>query len=161
GAEACLLLEVDGTDPDQVERDYLKLGEACLACGATDVLVAATPERARELWRIRRAVGEAVKKIGGYRELDVSVPRTSIPAALRAVDEVTGALGVTAISYGHAGDGNLHVNLLRGDLDEAAWLDRRDRAAKAVIERVVALGGTISGEHGIGSVLRHLVPLQL
>jgi glycolate oxidase len=89
------------------------------------------------------------------------VPRTRIPDALRAVDEVCAPLGVRAISYGHAGDGNLHVNLLRGELEENEWRARRDRACREVIARIVALGGTISGEHGIGLVARDLVPLQL
>jgi glycolate oxidase len=160
-AEACLLLEVDGPDSDSVERDFLKLGEACLAAGAADVLVAQNPERARELWRVRRSVGEAVKRLSRYRELDVAVPRASIPDALRACDDVLGPLGLTHVSYGHAGDGNLHVNVLKLDMSDAEWAARLPGACREVIRRIVALGGTISGEHGIGLVQRDLVPLQL
>lgn len=161
GAEACLLLEVDGSDADSLEKDFLKVGEACLAAGAQDVLVAQSPERARELWRIRRTVGEAVKRLCRYRELDVAVPRTRVPDALFAVDSVLGPLGIRHISYGHAGDGNLHVNILKDALSDADWAEKLPRACAAIIEKVVALGGTISGEHGIGLIQKDLVPLQL
>jgi glycolate oxidase len=160
-AEACLLLEVDGPDAESVERDFLKLGEACLAAGALDCLVAQSPERSRELWRVRRSVGEAVKRLSRYRELDVAVPRTKIPDALRACDDVLLPLGLTHVSYGHAGDGNLHVNVLQLGMPDAEWRAKLPGACRDVIQRVVALGGTISGEHGIGLVQRELVPLQL
>lgn len=160
-AAASLLLEVDGQHDDDVERDALRLGEVCLEQGAADVLMASTPDRARELWAIRRTVGEAVKRLGDYREYDVSVPRARIPAALRAIDEVLQPLGLRALSYGHAGDGNLHVNLLRDEVSPERWPELRDRAGRAIVERVVALGGTISGEHGIGLIQKELLPLQL
>lgn len=160
-AEACLLLEVDGFDADSVERDFMKLGEACLAAGAADVLVAQSPERARELWRVRRSVGEAVKRLSRYRELDVAVPRSLIPQALRACDEVLGPLGLDHVSYGHAGDGNLHVNVLQRKMPDDEWRAKLPGACREIIRKVVALGGTISGEHGIGLVQRDLVPLQL
>ncbi len=161
GADACLLLEVDGNDSESVERDFLLLGEACLAAGADDVLVAQSPERARELWRVRRTVGEAVKRLSRYRELDISVPRASIPDALEAVDAVLGPLGLRHVSYGHAGDGNLHVNVLKESTSDDEWNRKLPVASRAVIEKIVALGGTISGEHGIGCVQKDLVPLQL
>jgi glycolate oxidase len=161
GAEACLLLEVDGSDSDSVERDFLKLGEACLAAGAADVLVASSPEQARELWKIRRCVGEAVKKLSRYRELDVAVPRSLVPDALEAVDAVLIPLGIRHISYGHAGDGNLHVNILKDAVSDADWNAKLPVACREIIRRIVALGGSISGEHGIGLIQRELVPLQL
>ncbi|MGE0709649.1 MAG: FAD-binding oxidoreductase [Planctomycetota bacterium] len=160
-AEASLLLEVDGSHEADVERDAERLGELCLELGAADVLLAGTPERARELWAIRRAMGEAVKCQGDYREYDVSVPRARIPAALRAVDEVLAPLRVRALSYGHAGDGNLHVNVLRDELSAERWREVLAQAGPEIVRRVVALGGTISGEHGIGLIQRDLVPLQL
>jgi glycolate oxidase len=160
-AEASLLLMVDGQHDEDVERDALQLGELCLELGAVDVLLAQTPERSRELWAIRRSVGEAVKSQGDYREYDVSVPRARIPDALRAIDEVTEGIGVRHLSYGHAGDGNLHVNVLRDALDEAAWAAALEAAGRGIVERIVALGGTISGEHGVGLIQRDLLPLQL
>ncbi len=160
-AEASLLLEVDGNHDEELERDAMRLGELCLELGANDVLLAPTPEKARDLWAIRRAMGEAVKRQGAYREYDVSVPRASIPAALRAIDEVVGPHGLRVLSYGHAGDGNLHVNVLKDDLDDDRWQTVLSTVGPAIVKRVVALGGTISGEHGIGLIQRDLVPLQL
>lgn len=160
-AEASLLLEVDGFHDDDVQRDAERLGELCLELDAIDVLLAGTPERARELWQIRRTMGLAVKSLGDYREYDVAVPRAAIPAALRAIDEELATLGVRALSYGHAGDGNLHVNMLRDALDEPRWQEVLAAAGPAIVKRIVALGGTISGEHGIGLIQRDLLPLQL
>lgn len=160
-AEASLLLEVDGKDSDVVEAEAERLGELCLdELGATDLLLAGTPERARELWAIRRAMGEAVKSLGDYREYDVSVPRARIPDAFRAIDAVLEPLGVRALSYGHAGDGNLHVNVLRDELSKERWEEVLAAAGPGIITRIVALGGVISGEHGIGIIQRELLPLQ-
>ncbi|HBP21779.1 MAG TPA: FAD-binding oxidoreductase, partial [Planctomycetes bacterium] len=155
------LLEVDGHHGDDVERDGERLGELVLELGASDVLLAGTEEKARELWDIRRAMGEAVKAQGDYREYDVSVPRNRIPAALRAIDEITAELGARALSYGHAGDGNLHVNLLRDELSAERWQEVLAQAGPAIVSRIVSLGGTISGEHGIGLIQKDLLPLQL
>lgn len=160
-AEASLLLEVDGHHSDDVERDGERLGELVLELGALDVLLAGTEEKARELWDIRRAMGEAVKAQGDYREYDVSVPRSRIPAALRAIDEITRELGARALSYGHAGDGNLHVNLLRDELSPERWQEVLAQAGPAIVSRIVSLGGTISGEHGIGLIQKDLLPLQM
>jgi len=161
GAAASLLLEVDGFHDDDVERDAMRLGEVCLEVGADDVLLAGTPERSRELWGIRRAMGEAVKSQGDYREYDVAVPRASIPDALRAIDAVLEPLGLRALSYGHAGDGNLHVNVLRDQLSEEAWTQVLEKTGPAIVSAIVAMGGTISGEHGIGLIQMGLLPLQL
>ncbi len=160
-AEASLLLEVDGHHEEDMERDAMRLGELCLELGAEDVLMATTPDRARDLWAIRRTMGEAVKSQGDYREFDVSVPRTRIPAALHAIDEEAEPFGVRVLSYGHAGDGNLHVNVLRDDLSVERWQEVLAALGPAVVRRIVALGGTLTGEHGVGLVQRELVPLQL
>ncbi|RMG13316.1 MAG: FAD-binding protein [Planctomycetota bacterium] len=160
-AEATLLLEVDGQREEDVDRDAMALGELCLQLGADDVLLAQSPAHARELWAIRRAMGEAVKAQGPYREYDVSVPRARIPEALRAIDEVTARHGVRHLSYGHAGDGNLHVNVLRDGLSPERWEAVLAACGPEIIRRIVALGGTISGEHGIGCVQRELMPLRL
>jgi glycolate oxidase len=160
-AEASLLLEVDGNHDDDLERDAMRLGELCLELGANDVLLAPTPEKARDLWAIRRAMGEAVKRQGAYREYDVSVPRASIPSALRAIDDVVRPHALRVLSYGHAGDGNLHVNVLKDALDDETWQAALKTVGPEIVKRIVALGGTISGEHGIGLIQRELVPLQL
>jgi len=160
-AEASLLLEVDGGREEDVERDAMALGELCLEVGANDVMLAGSAGQARELWGIRRAMGEAVKRICDYREYDVAVPRARIPDALRAIDAALEPLGVRALSYGHAGDGNLHVNVLRDGLDEVRWREVLAAAGPAIMGPILAMGGTTSGEHGIGLIQRELLAIQL
>ncbi|HET9481722.1 MAG TPA: FAD-linked oxidase C-terminal domain-containing protein [Candidatus Polarisedimenticolia bacterium] len=155
---AYLLLEVDGRDADQVERDAATVGEACLELGAADVFVADTPARAKDVWSVRRAIGEAVKKIAPYKEEDTVVPRRQVPDLVLAVRDIIGRHGLRAICYGHAGDGNIHVNILK-DEGGFAWEASLDTAIREIFEKVAALGGRISGEHGIGWVQRAYMPI--
>ncbi len=156
GHGAYLLLESDGMRAEIVEQEALAMGEACLQAGAADVLVAETPARQAELWRVRRAIGEAVKKIAPYKEEDTVVPRRQVPELLEAVDAAVRRHGLRAICYGHAGDGNIHVNLLK---DTATTDQGLDAAIREIFSAVATLGGKISGEHGIGWVQRDYMPL--
>jgi glycolate oxidase len=160
-AEAFLLIELDGNDAAALDRDYERLGEVCLGAGALDVWVADSESKQQELWRVRRAMGEAVKRLSTYREEDTVVPRSRLPELVRAVREVTAKHGLTAICYGHAGDGNIHVNVLRMDMDPLRWREVAPRCSREIFERVVALGGTISGEHGIGLIQKPNLPIAL
>jgi glycolate oxidase len=160
-AEAFLLLELDGDDARAIDAAYERLGETCLEAGALDVWVADSEAKQEEIWRVRRAMGEAVKRISAYREEDTVVPRARLPELVRAVREVTSRHGVRAICYGHAGDGNIHVNVLKMEMDHARWRELSPRVSREIFERVVALGGTISGEHGIGLVQKSNLPLAL
>ena len=150
---AYLLLEVDGTREDVVVEEAEKAGEACLELGAADVVVADTPARQKELWSVRRAIGETVKKIAPYKEEDTVVPRRQVPALVEAVDGIIRKHGLRAIQYGHAGDGNIHVNILK-DEGGAAWAANLETAIREIFGVVARLGGRISGEHGIGWVQR-------
>jgi glycolate oxidase len=160
-AEAFLLIELDGDDEPAIDRAYERLGEVCLAEGAVDVWVANGPTQQEALWKVRRAMGEAVKRISAYREEDTVVPRDRLPEAIRAVREVTARFGVRAICYGHAGDGNIHVNVLRMDMDPETWRARSPEVSRAIFERIIAVGGTISGEHGIGYIQKPNFPLAV
>lgn len=160
-AEAYLLLELDGNDEAAIDREYERLGEVCLQGGALDVWIAEGEAKQQELWRVRRAMGEAVKKISAYREEDTAVPRARLPELVRAVREVTERNGVRAICYGHAGDGNIHVNVLKMGMEPARWREVSPKVSREIFERVVALGGTISGEHGIGWIQKPNLPLAL
>jgi len=155
---AYLLLEVDGSSEPVVEDEALRMGEACLELGAVDVLVADTPARQKEIWSVRRAIGEAVKKIAPYKEEDTVVPRRQVPQLVEAVREIIDRYGLRAICYGHAGDGNVHVNILKDETGEA-WASHLDTAIREIFAKVTALGGKISGEHGIGWVQRNYMPI--
>jgi glycolate oxidase len=158
-AEALLLVEFDGGHEAGVEADLEKAGEVCLAAGATDCLLPESPSRQEDLWRVRRAIGEAVKKASVYKEEDTVVPRAALPDLVRGVKAACARTGVRVVCYGHAGDGNLHCNLLRMDLSEADWNGRLPALVEEIFRLTVALGGSISGEHGVGWVQRSYLPL--
>ncbi len=151
-AAACLLIEVDGSQEETLDREMEIIGEALLECGATDVDVAEGAAQQAKLWEIRRAAGEAVKGISSYKEEDTVVPRSKLPELVRGVHEICDRHEIRMICYGHAGDGNIHVNLLQESTEQNEWNERTLRAIPEIFELTVGLGGTISGEHGIGYV---------
>ncbi|GIW72084.1 MAG: dehydrogenase [Planctomycetota bacterium] len=161
GAEAYLLVELDGHDAERLDRELMRLGEVCLEQGALDVWLAEGPSRRAELWRVRRAMGEAVKKLSAYREEDTVVPRARLAEAIQGVRQIVARHGLRAILYGHAGDGNIHVNVLRDALPRERWRELVPRVSHEIFRFVVGLGGTISGEHGIGWVQRPHLPLAV
>jgi glycolate oxidase len=149
-AAAQLLIELDGDDDDVIQRAAERVCEIALAQGATDVMLAESSAKQAELWRMRRAAGEAVKSLSIYKEEDTVVPRHNLVPLLKGVKEIAGRHGVRTICYGHAGDGNLHVNILKMDMSDEVWKRRLDPLIIEIFELTVSLGGTISGEHGIG-----------
>lgn len=161
GSEAMLLLELDGADPENLLAAAAGIDSLAQSLGASPALVADDPAGQRRLWQIRRRIGEAVKHLSVYKEADTVVPRAALAELVIAARAAAQRQGLTAICYGHAGDGNLHVNILRGGLPPALWAERRDRAEEELFRAVVALGGKISGEHGIGLVQRPLLGLAL
>lgn len=156
-AEASLLVEIDGNDERALDADLERVGEVLAEAGAIDVVLADTPAKEKELWRIRRCIGEAVKKIASYVECDTAVPPSKVPDLLRGVREVAARFGIRQITYGHAGDGNMHVNVLSGDASPAHRENVLRPAIDAIFDVATSLGGTITGEHGVGCVAsRHL-----
>jgi glycolate oxidase len=149
-AEAQILVELDGFDEASVDRDLARVGEILLEQGALDAVLADTPAKQSDLWTIRRCLGEAVRKQAAYVECDTAVPPSRVPELLRGVRKVAERFGIRQISYGHAGDGNIHVNVLTHTADHA----ERERTLRPAIEEIfkvaVGLGGTITGEHGVG-----------
>ncbi len=160
-AAAHLLLEVDGMDESRVLREAEILGEACLGRGALDVLVADGPARQSELWRLRRAVGEAVKKISVYKEEDTVVPRDALARLVAGVKAIGSRHGIRTICYGHAADGNIHVNVLKAGMDDARWNAALPEAIREIFGLTVSLGGMISGEHGIGLTQKPYLSMAL
>ena len=159
GCEAQLMIELDGFDEDLLDRQLEAVGAACMEAGADDVVLADSRAREEELWSMRRSMGDAVKSLSTYREEDTCVPRHRLPELVRGVKAICGKFGIRLICYGHAGDGNLHCNLLRGDLAEAYWHNRVPDAITAIFRLAVSLGGTITGEHGVGYVQKRWLPI--
>jgi glycolate oxidase len=153
GAGAMLLIEVDGSDEEAVRRDYESTGELCLQCGAQEVYVADNHTTRERLWRIRRNIAEALKVASPHQSLeDIVVPTASIPKIMPDLERIAARYGVQIPCYGHAGDGNLHATVVKLPEDALAqWYQKLPKVLTELYLAAKALGGTISGEHGIGS----------
>lgn len=160
-AAACLLIELDGQHEDDLDREMEVIGDVLFECGALDVNIASAPQQQAKLWAIRRAAGEAVKSISSYKEEDTVVPRSKLPQLVTGVHEICERWGIRVICYGHAGDGNIHCNLLKEATEDIEWERKTSGAIPEIFHLTVALGGTISGEHGIGWVQKGYLRLAL
>ena len=148
-AEAILLIEVDGA-PEAVARQSKLVADTCRRCGAGEVQIADGPEEMEKLWKARRAISPACGKINPTKiSEDATVPRSQIPAMVRRVKEIAEKHRLKMVIFGHAGDGNLHPNILTNKHD-AAEMERVDAAVADLFRAALELGGTLSGEHGIG-----------
>ena len=149
-AGAHLLMKFDGSSEMSVMEDLEKIS------GLIDIdpemIIAAESDMQREkIWKARRSIREAIhKEDPAFMAEDCVVPRASIPVFIRQLKEYFRGLGLTSIMFGHAGDGNVHVDVLKGDRDYPAWKLMQPELKKEIYTMAVALGGTITGEHGIG-----------
>ena len=149
-AEAILILEADGNREETVIWEIEEIARICRENGASEVKVARTEEERAELWKARRSVSpslarRAPNKLGE----DISVPRSKIPEAIRRIGEISRKHGLPVAVFGHAGDGNLHPNILF-DKRRPEDVERVEKIAAEIFSTAVELGGTLSGEHGIG-----------
>ncbi|MBL7965217.1 MAG: FAD-binding protein [Flavobacteriales bacterium] len=151
---AYLLIEVDGNHADELMRDCETILGVVEAHGGGEVLFAETSAEKEALWKLRRSVPVSVKAHSIYKEEDTVVPRYELPRLLEGVKEIGRRRGFQSVCYGHAGDGNLHVNIIKGELSDAFWENELPAAIREIFQLTVSLGGTLSGEHGIGLVQR-------
>ena len=156
---AHLIVEVDGFSAQDLMPQCERILPVLEAHRCGEVLFAESASEKEKLWFLRRRVGEAVKAESVYKEEDTVVPRGELPALLRKVKSVGVKHGFRTVCYGHAGDGNLHVNILKDDLSEEVWERMLPSAIRELFQEVVRLGGTLSGEHGIGWVQRGYMDL--
>jgi glycolate oxidase len=160
GTGAALIVEVDGS-PAAVEEDIALVERACADAGATEIRRAANEAERQELWRLRREMSMALKEISPIKlNNDVVVPRGRIPQLFALVDRIREKSGLPIASFGHAGDGNIHVNIMVPETLPDA-LPRAHDAVRELFEGVVALEGSISGEHGIGFTKAPYLHLEL
>ncbi len=157
--EAHLLIEVDGNDQDVLMKDMEAIHGVLENYKVGDILFADSAAQKEKLWKVRRSLGEAVKAKSIYKEEDTVVPRAELPKLLHGVKEIGEKYDFRSVCYGHAGDGNLHVNILREDMDEESWNQTIKTGIREIFELCVSLGGTISGEHGIGLVQREYMDI--
>jgi len=152
--QAHLLIEVDGNHMDALMADCEVISEVVQQFNCGEILFADDEAQKAQLWKLRRKVAEAVKSNSVYKEEDTVVPRFELPALLKGVKEIGTHYGFRSVCYGHAGDGNLHVNIIKGELSDTTWNEELPKAIRAIFKLCVSLGGTLSGEHGIGLVQR-------
>lgn len=150
-SDAYLLLSFDGNTKEEVEKSYEKVAQLCLEEGALDVFISDTDERKQSIWSARGAFLEAVKaSTTEMDECDVCVPRDKVAQFITYTHDLEKAFDVRIRSFGHAGDGNLHVYVLRDGLDEKAWKEKLSAVFECMYRRARELDGVVSGEHGIG-----------
>jgi glycolate oxidase len=157
--QAHLLIEVDGNYPETLMKDCEAIAEIVMNFGASEPLFADNDKDKASLWTLRRRVGEAVKSHSIYKEEDTVVPRAELANLLRSVKALGAKYGFKSVCYGHAGDGNLHVNILKEEMSDKAWAEDLPLAIRELFAVVKALGGTISGEHGIGYVQKEYMDI--
>jgi glycolate oxidase len=159
--QAYLLIEVDGNHMEDLMKEVETISEVLYNLQAIDVLFAETAAQKEYFWKLRRSIGEATKHNNTYKEEDTVVPRGTLPELFKGVKEIGARYGFRSVCYGHAGDGNLHVNILKDDLSEEFWNHTLDAAIVEIFTLCKKLGGTISGEHGIGLVQQKFMPVVM
>ncbi|MCE3282750.1 MAG: glycolate dehydrogenase, subunit GlcD, partial [Chitinophagaceae bacterium] len=149
---AHLLIEVDGNNLDVLMSDMESISELLMQFDAGDIFFADNTQQKAELWKLRRRVAEAVKMHGYTIEEDTVVPRAELPALIRGVKALGKQYNFEAVCYGHAGDGNLHIRIKKAGTANSMEDPEMVQGLRALFELVHELGGTISGEHGIGLI---------
>lgn len=154
-ARAALIIETDGEE----DQAYDALARFADASGANNVLVASTPSERERVWGPRRVLSKVLKARAAFKiSEDIAVPRGRIAEAIATIRSMAAEAGILAATYGHAGDGNLHVNLL---WDQAEQRDAVEDLSLAIFKLAISMGGTITGEHGVGLAKRHVLPLEI
>ena len=159
GIKAHLLIEVDGNYPDILMQEAEKILTVVEQFEIDEILFADTEDQKNALWKMRRSVAEAVKGNSIYKEEDTVVPRFELPKLLEGIKRIGNKYGFKSVCYGHAGDGNLHVNIIKGDMTDDNWQTQVPLGIREIFELTVSLKGTLSGEHGIGLVQKNFMDI--
>jgi glycolate oxidase len=159
--QAHLLIEVDGNESEKIYEEAEKIYEVLQQYETGEILLGDSEKQKEELWMLRRKVPYAVRHNSVYKEEDTVVPRAHLPQLLKGIKEIGKKYGFQSVCYGHAGDGNLHVNIIKGSLSDEAWNEKLTEGIRELFRLVVKLGGTISGEHGIGYVQKPYINIAL
>lgn len=157
---ANLLIELDGNDMELLYRESERLYEVLSRFECGEILFADSEAQKADLWRMRRNVANAVKTTAVTIEEDTVVPRYLLPVLLRHIKAVGQKYNFRSVCYGHAGDGNVHVRIIKDGLSDEYWHNEVPKGVREIFEKVVELGGTISGEHGIGWVQRRYMEVK-
>ena len=157
---ALLLIEVDG-EHEVVDSQAGIIKEICLERGAKEVKIAKNKKEAKGLWKARRAVSPSLTRIKPHKlNEDVVVPRDRVPDIISGIREIANRYNLTIANFGHAGDGNIHVNVMV-DKDDPEELKRGEKAVEDIFRLTIALDGTLSGEHGVGTAKAPYIGMEL
>lgn len=159
-ARAVLIIEVDG-DRDHLAGMAGKIEKIIEPLGVVEVRVAETAEESEALWQIRRAVSPSLRKVAPDKfNEDICVPRSTVPEMIRRIDAIADRNSIPIVNFGHAGDGNIHVNIMI-DKKVPGEMEKAEAAIEEVFRGALELGGTMSGEHGVGIAKAAYIPLEI
>lgn len=157
--QAHLLIEVDGNYPEILMQEAERILGVVEQFEIDEVLFADSEDQKNALWKMRRSVAEAVKANSIYKEEDTVVPRYMLPELLGGIKQIGAKYGFQSVCYGHAGDGNLHVNIIKGTMSDDHWKTQVPLGIRELFALTVSLKGTLSGEHGIGYVQKNFMDI--
>lgn len=159
-ARAVLIIEVDG-DPEMLEKQASRILDMVTPLGVVATRVAVTAEESEAIWRVRRSVSPSLRRVNPdkYNE-DICVPRSRLPDMIRAIEAISKRLQIPIVNFGHAGDGNIHVNIM---VNRAlpGQEEKAEAAIRDIFAETIRLGGTMSGEHGVGVTKAPYLPMEL
>ena len=159
-ARALLIIEVDG-DRDLLDKQANKIAEIIRPLGVVETRIATTPAESEALWQIRRSVSASLRKVNPDKfNEDICVPRSKLPEMIRKIDKIAEKFSLPIVNFGHAGDGNIHVNIMI-DKKVPGELEKAHHAIEEVFKGALELGGTMSGEHGVGIAKAPYIPLEI
>jgi len=160
GIKAMLILELDG-NINYIEKDAENIKKLCFSYDALDVLVAKDQTEAQKLWDARKALSPILYKIANNKmNEDIVVPINKIPDMVQVIQEIQKRSGLKVVSFGHAGDGNIHCNIMYNKTDQNE-LERAEKAVDEIFDATLSFGGTISGEHGVGMTKLEYLPREI
>jgi glycolate oxidase len=159
--DAYLLIELDGNDEEVLMRDAERVMNVVEQFHAGEVLFAESAAQKDELWKIRKNISPAVNWYTLTKSDDVVVPRGMLPKLISGIKEIGKRYGFNTVCFGHLGDGNLHVNILKESISESDWESRIPEGIGEIFKLTVSLGGTLSGEHGIGIAKRPYMEIAM
>jgi glycolate oxidase len=160
GTRAILIIEVDG-DEDLIERQAGRILEIVSPLGVLETRVAGSEQESEAIWQVRRSVSPSLRKVNPDKfNEDICVPRSSLPEMIRTIERISETLEIPIVNFGHAGDGNIHVNIMV-DKEVPGHLAKAEQAIEQIFAETLELGGTMSGEHGVGVTKAPYLPMEL
>jgi glycolate oxidase len=159
--DAYLLCELDGNDDEVLMRDAERVMQVVESFQVGEVLFAETSAQKEELWKIRKNISPAVNAYSLTKAEDVVAPRACLPELIVGIKEIGKRYGFNSVCYGHLGDGNLHINVMKEQISDDDWNTKINDGIGEIFKLTVALGGTLSGEHGIGIAKRPYMSIAM